>query len=232
MSLKEYDVVLCTVTKIEGATVFVDIEGNGSGSIAMSEVAAGRIRNLREYVTPNKKIVCKVLRVEKEHIELSLRRVTGKERDDVLEKYKREKTAQTMLSNALKNSPETLKKILAEYSYYDFISAAKANPTLITKFANGEALTNLQRILVEKKEKEKTSKRIFTLRSDSSSGLEDIKKIISCENVDIHYLGSSQFSVWAKGKEFKEANQHVESALALIQKRAKELKAHFEMKVQ
>ena len=53
------DIVLCTVDRIIGTTVFVGIEGNGEGSIVTSEIAPGRIRNLRDYVVPKKKIVCK-----------------------------------------------------------------------------------------------------------------------------------------------------------------------------
>ena len=92
MEIKEDDVVLCTVKKIQKTTVFVDVEGDGEGSIVMSEIAAGRIRNLREYVTPNKKIVCKVLRFINGHPQLSLRRVTAGERDTVLNRHKKEKT--------------------------------------------------------------------------------------------------------------------------------------------
>ncbi|MDO8735105.1 MAG: 3'-5' exonuclease [Elusimicrobiota bacterium] len=83
--LKEGDVVLCTVEKIVGTTVFVKIEDNGQGSIIVSEIAPGRIRNLRDYVVPNKKIVCKILRIGKDYANLSLRRVVENERKEVLD---------------------------------------------------------------------------------------------------------------------------------------------------
>ena len=54
--LIEGALVLCTVKKVEKTTVFVEIEGNGEGSMVFSEVAAGRIRNLRDHISPNKKI--------------------------------------------------------------------------------------------------------------------------------------------------------------------------------
>ena len=73
--LEEGEIVLCTVDKIIGTTVFVKIEGNGEGTITTSEIAPGRIRNLRDYVSPGRKIVCKVLRVDVNKISLSLRRV-------------------------------------------------------------------------------------------------------------------------------------------------------------
>jgi len=55
MEIKEGDLVIATVKKIEGTTVFVEIEDSEiKGSIVFSEIAAGRIRNIREYVVPNK----------------------------------------------------------------------------------------------------------------------------------------------------------------------------------
>ena len=38
----------------------LEIEDDGVGSMVLSEVSAGRIRNLRNYVSPGKIVVCKV----------------------------------------------------------------------------------------------------------------------------------------------------------------------------
>ena len=62
MGIKTDDLILCTVKKIEGTTVFVDLGDSIHGTIVFSEIAAGRIRNIREYAIPGKKIVCKVLK--------------------------------------------------------------------------------------------------------------------------------------------------------------------------
>ena len=74
--MEEGDLVLCTVKRIIGTTVFVDIEGNGEGTIITAEIAPGRIRNLRDYVSPGRKIVCKILSLKGKQINLSLRRVS------------------------------------------------------------------------------------------------------------------------------------------------------------
>ena len=66
--LEEGQIVLCTVEKILGTTVFVKIEGNGEGTITTSEISPGRIRNLRDYVVPGKKIVCKILSIKEDRI--------------------------------------------------------------------------------------------------------------------------------------------------------------------
>ena len=80
---EEGELVLSTVTKIFGHSVFVHIEDyNKQGMVHISEISPGRIRNLRDYVVEGKKIVTVVLRVNKEkgHIDLSLRRVSENQR--------------------------------------------------------------------------------------------------------------------------------------------------------
>ena len=78
--------MLCTVKRVEGTTAFLEIENfpGVQATMIFSEVSPGRIRNIRDFVVPKKKIVCKVLRIsDRGNIELSLRRVTQKEKKEV-----------------------------------------------------------------------------------------------------------------------------------------------------
>src|SRR3989344_986565 len=96
----EDELVLCTVTKVLPHVVFVNIdEYDKGGLVHISEIAPGRIRNIREYVELGKKIVCKVLRVDqaKGHIDLSLRRVSEIERKKKLEEIKQEQKAEKIV---------------------------------------------------------------------------------------------------------------------------------------
>jgi translation initiation factor 2 alpha subunit (eIF-2alpha) len=228
--IKEDDVVLCSVKKIESAIVFVETSDGSHGSIAMSEIAAGRIRNLREYVSLNKKIVCKALKIGKDNIELSLRRVTAKEHDEVIKKYKEEQTAKTLLNSALKDNKIALENILKIYSASEFIAEAKSNPSILKKFVQKNEAELLQKMIAEKKEKAKKAKKEFVLNSTNPSGLSEIKEILSIPKISIKYLGSSVFSAESDGKDFKDANHKVDSALIEIEKLAKEKKIHFELK--
>lgn len=230
MALKEDDLVMCTVKSIEGTTVRVQIEGDGDGSITFPEIAAGRIRNIRDYVMPNKKIVCKVLHIVNNHAQLSLRRVTGIERQEIEERYKKEKTFQGMLKAIVKNPEEIISKIKLKHEVHEFIDKLKEDASIIKEFLKKEELEVLEKILSEKKEKDKEVKKKIILKSDSDSGINDIKEILNVKDVDVHYLGSSQFSISAKGKEFKDADTKVQKALKVIQERAKEKKAFLEIK--
>jgi len=228
--IKEDDVVLCTVKKIEGTTVFVSIEDDGEGSIVMSEIAAGRIRNLREYVVPNKKIVCKVLRISNNHIQLTLRRVTGKERESAMDRHKKEKTLTSMLKTITLSPAKIIVKIKQSYTVPEFLEEARESPKIIESFLNKKESAQLSKILEEKKEKDKIVKKTFTLKSTSPSGLSDIKEILKTQDCKINYLGSSRFSISISAKGFKEANAKLSDALSMISEKAKKKNAQLEIK--
>src|SRR3989339_1873960 len=88
---EEEEIVFCKVTKIFPNSVFVEIlEYGEQGLVHISEIAPGRIRNLRDYVSEGRQIVCKVLRIDRQrgHIDLSLRRVNSTQRGEKLEQIK------------------------------------------------------------------------------------------------------------------------------------------------
>jgi translation initiation factor 2 alpha subunit (eIF-2alpha) len=227
---EEDNVVLCKVKKIEGTTVFVETEDGFPGSIVLSEVSAGRIRNLRKYVSPNKLIVCKILKVMKDHLELSLRRVTSKEKEHVLENHKREKALISMLK-VVGGSPGIVSKIKEEYEISDFMEEAKDSPKILEKFMSAAMAKKIGKIISEKEGKEKKVEKRFILNSDSSSGVEDIREILSVcsEGCEVHYLGSGKFSICVSGKDFKIANERMEELLGEIEKRAKKKSAVFDV---
>lgn len=229
MKFKDGDLVLCTVKKIDKTTIFLDIEDDGEGSLVFSEVAAGRIRNIRDYVSPNKKIVCKILKIENNHAELSLRRVTAKERESVLERYKKEKSLVKMLETLTKNSGPIIEKIKSNTDFVSFFEEARENPKLLAKYFPKEEADKLVKILGEKSEKEKEIKKLFKLTTLASSGINDIREILGNSSSEIRYLGSSRFSITAKAKDFKEANRIISSILEEIKAKAKAKHAHFEI---
>jgi translation initiation factor 2 alpha subunit (eIF-2alpha) len=230
MNIREDDSILCTVKRIEGTTVFLDTEVGIPGTMVLSEVAAGRIRNIREYVFPNKKIVCKVLKVHKDRLELSLRRVTAKEREGVLEENKKEKALSSMLKIIGENPQKVIEKIKEDFSVVDFIDEAKEEPKIIEKYLQKENALKLAKILSEKEEREKRVEGRFMLKTFSGEGINHIKEILDVKNCEIHYLGSSNYSIAVSGKEFKESNAKLSEILELIKKRAKEKGAIIEVK--
>ncbi|HDI07498.1 MAG TPA: translation initiation factor IF-2 subunit alpha [Candidatus Bathyarchaeota archaeon] len=94
------DLVIGTVKKVTeyGAYVMLDEYGK-EGLLHRSEVSSSWIRNIRNFVREGQKLVLKVLRVdpEKRHIDLSLRRVTKRERIEKILIWKQERKAEGLL---------------------------------------------------------------------------------------------------------------------------------------
>jgi len=225
-TLEEGDVVLCTVDKIVGTAVFVKIEDNGTGTIITSEIAPGRIRNLRDYVVPNKKIVCKVLRIDKSgHADLSLRRVTAKEKKETTDYYQKEKNLATTLKTILKEkADDIIKKIKSKSSIADFFEQAKSSPEILDKLMNKEEAEKLLKILKEKKEKQVVVKKKFSLNSEAGDGITIIKKILPGEAT---YIAAGKFTISIKDKDYKEANRKMEQIFQDIEKKSKQFNCKF-----
>lgn len=232
--LKEGDIVLCTVDRIVGTSVFVRIENNGEGVIILSEIAPGRIRNLREHVVPNKKIVCKVMRIDKDRIDLSLRRVSGKEKKEALDKYSAEKNSLSILKSVLKEKAENvINNIKKENSsIYDFLQTCKTNPNSMLNLVNKEEAEKICSILQEKKEKEIEVKKEIMLSSKSPDGIEVLRYVLSpCTNdCSITYLAAGKFLLKIKSKNYKEANHRIAELTGEIEKMAKEKHATLEIR--
>ena len=111
------EIIICTVKKILPHSVFVNLDEyeNLEGMIHISEIAPGRIRNLRDYVIEGKRIVCKVLSINlRENIDLSLRRAGTGVMLTKLNEYKQEEKAEKLLEQVGKELKLDLKKVYEE----------------------------------------------------------------------------------------------------------------------
>lgn len=227
---KEGDIILCTVADIVKTTVFVETENGMKGSIVFSEIAPGRIRNIREYVVPKKVIVCKILSIKDRHLFLSLRRVSGKEKKEMLEEYKKERSFQGVLKKLVGEKGEgIIKEIKQTQSLTEFFDQAKENPKILEKHFNKSQIEQIAKLLVDKKEKEREIKKEFSLSCRQSDGIIRIKKMLSpYEN--IVYLGSSKFQVKNKSSNLKQADSQINQILETIEKQSKKEKCEFRAK--
>jgi translation initiation factor 2 subunit 1 len=97
------DLVIVTVNRITDYGAYVTLDEYGKeGLLHVSEVASSWVRNIRDFVREGQKTVLKVLRVdtEKGHVDLSLRRVTKRERIDKIMAFKRARKAETLMRSA------------------------------------------------------------------------------------------------------------------------------------
>ena len=233
--LEEGQIILGTVEKIVGTSVFVKIEGGHEGTITMSEIAPGRIRNLREYVEPSKKIVCKVLKIQGDRIILSLRRVKQNERKELLDKIAKENSYRAILKTVLNDqAPSTIDKITEHTPLLEFFENIEKNKKIFESYAGKEGTEKIIKILQTKKEKPKEIKQFFTFSSRADNGMVIVKNILqesiketSCE---IKYLAAGKYKIIVEGENFKNLRAQLHAVLEFIEKAAKKNKCFFEIK--
>jgi len=235
MELEVGDVVLCTVERIEKTIVFVKIEGAGKfleGSIIMSEIAPGRIRNIRDYVVPKKKIVCKVLRISGNRIDLSLRRVTQKEKKEVMEEYNQEKSYISILKSILgeKETNKVIKEIQKQDKIYDFFEEAKENPKKLEKLIGKKNSEKALSILKIQKKKRAILKKEFSLKTSAPQGLKLIKDILDIKDAEIKYISAGKYSIKTESDDIKEADNKLGKILDELSEKAKKHKMSFQVK--
>jgi len=229
--MEEGQNVLCTVEKISGTTVFVKLEDGKDGTIVTSEIAPGRIRNIRDYVVPGKKIVCKILKIDNGNIFLSLRRVSKKENQEVMERHEKEKTSLSIIRSIVKEKAEEIaEKIKRESSLYDFLQNCKENPKQLEKYFAKDDAGRICKILAEKKEKYVEIKKEFSLKSNLPDGMIRTKKILMPYKEVIIYLAAGKFIIKIKSEDYKKANQEMQKILIDIENNARKEKLDFEEK--
>jgi translation initiation factor 2 subunit 1 len=138
--------VVATVEKITNYGAYVVLDEYGKeGLLHISEISSTWVKNIRDFIREKQKVVLKVLRVDarKGHVDLSLRRVAKLERREKIRSWKKEKRAESLLSNAseeLKMSVEEMNEkagalIEKEFGelYKGLEKTAKEGATVLTE---------------------------------------------------------------------------------------------------
>lgn len=240
---EEGELVLCTVTKVFPHSVFVTLDEfeRKSGMINIAEVSPGRIRNIRDYVAEGKKIVCKVLALDKKkgHIDLSLRRVTDGQKRVKNDEIKQEQKSEKIIEFIAKSLNKDLKQFYNEiteivFKKYDYLSecfervvAGKANlADMGIEKKTAEVLT--KEVLERIKPPEVEVKGKLKLKSYKTDGVEIVKEAIKKAegkgkgNLTVKYVGGGSFKLGVKSDNYKSAekilNGSVEAAINYIEK--------------
>ncbi len=98
------DLVVASVTRIVdyGAYVKLDEYRGIEGLVHIQEISSTWVRHIRDHAREGQKLVLKVLRVnlQRNQVDLSLRRVTGREKSEKMLEWKKERKAESILRSA------------------------------------------------------------------------------------------------------------------------------------
>ncbi len=226
----EDSLVLCTITNIQYHSVFARLEeyDNKSGMIHISEVAPGRIRNIRDYVKEGKVVICKVLRLDlqKGHIDLSLRRVNEQQKRTKLDEIKQEQLAEAIVKQVAKKHNQDERVIYADLAqkliseelpgmYQVFEEVAFSDKDLTKSGVDPVIAKELTELIKQRiKLPEVQLKGEFGIHTYAPNGIEIIREALKAgeetHDVEIHSLGGGRYTFIATGMDYEEAEQTTE----------------------
>src|SRR3990170_312869 len=224
------DLVIATIETVTdyGAYAKLD-EYNKRGLLHVSEISSSWIRNIRDFVREGQKMVLKVLRVdtEKGHIDLSLRRVTKRERIEKVMSWKKERKAEALLRGVAEKLhmpyQEVYEKAGAvldkEYGLYDGLEKAVIEGVeVLTKIGVPEDLAKAfvevasERIHVKRVK----VKGVLEIRCLKPNGVKlikeaflDAKKAEKAKDADVRFyvIAAPRYSVEALAENYKRAEE-------------------------
>ena len=241
MSVPSYpdvgDLAIATVKRVVdyGAYVRLDEYEGIEGLVHISEISTTWVKNIREHVREGQKLVLKVLRVDRERgqVDLSLRRVTGREKTDKMLEWKRAKKADSIIKGAaerLKADAGTTDKIRLllneklETPYEAFQEAVEEGEEVFTKLeVSPEWATALAEVAKSKIKLEKATLTVtIELTCRTSEGIEAIRTALSNAkkvkkprgaSIRIYAIGAPRYRIEATAREYSEAEAILGSAV-------------------
>jgi len=249
------ELVVGTVARITdyGAYISLDEYGGVEGLLHISEISSGWVKNIEDHIREKQKLVLKVLRVDREkgHIDLSLRRVSKKEKQEKMAEWKKKKKAEAILEAAAQKIGLDPKKFVGEVlpvfeEKFDTVYAGLEE--VVEKGEDIAEKVKLPKEWVKAifevaqpkiKPPRVKIKGILQLTTTAPDGIDIIKKIlVGCKSVkkprkvkiDIYTVGAPKYMVEIEAKNYKDAEKALQEVVSYALREIKEAGGEGEFK--
>ncbi len=223
---EEGDLIVGTVHKVLSYGAFAKLEEyeGKEAFIHISEVSSGWVKNIRDYVRENQKIVARVLRVnpKKGHVDASLKRIREDQRTRRMQQWKIEQKAEKLLEISAKSLDKTLDEAYDEvgylimdeygdlYSGFELASDEGIEPLVAINIGNdwAEAITTVAKSNISTPEVQITG--YVDLTCYLPNGVEIIKEAlesIETDDVEIQCVGAPKYRVIVTAEDYPKAEK-------------------------
>jgi translation initiation factor 2 subunit 1 len=230
------ELVVGRVDEIEDFGVFVDLEEyeDKRGLVHVSEVASGWIKNVRDHVGVDERVVCKVLEVDEDaqQIDLSIKDVNDHQRSDKIQEWKSEQKAEKWMELAFgedmsdEQYSTVANALFAEFgSLYDgFEQAAihghEALESTDLSDEDADAIVETARENVSVPYVQVTG--YVDLRAPGPAGVETVRKALEAAegngevpdeiDLEVTYVGAPEYRIRVQAPNYKTAESELETA--------------------
>ena len=238
----EFAIAVATKVANYGAYVVLPEFGEKEGFIHISEVSSTWVRNIRNHIHENQRVVVKVLKVdtEKRHIDCSLRRVSAEAKRTKNNEWKRAQKAEKLLELIAKENSMTLDQVYEKIGWpiedvfgEIYKGLERASDGDVEVFEEVVATKKLRKQVADlaKQRIEIPSVEIdgeMTITVSGPTGIEVIKKALSKglvegkkhekSTTEIYTLGSPRYKLRIVSPDYQEAEEILSDVLGLITK--------------
>ncbi len=244
---KRNELLVCTVKSISPHSAFVSLDEyeNQDAMLHISEVASGRIKNIKDYIQHEKQIICIALRInyDKRYVDVSLKRVREGEKKRKFAEWRLSKRFDKLLEfigKKLKTgtSEDVEEEILKDYnSLGDFMKLVQRkgieviDSLSINNEWKKEMIKEVEAIIARKKIKIKKDLFIKNLNPDGS---EMIKQIFSkasekVPQIELKYRAAPKYEVFFVTNDYKEGEKIMNSFLEEMESLSKKNNTEFKV---
>ena len=226
------EIVLININKVMPHGAYCELlEYKTDAYLPIGEVASGWIKNIREFIKEGQRDVAKVVFTDpsRRALDVSLKKVTTKEKKDKINDYTLEKRAEKFFVQAVQAAHkegkiEELKKKLGQTvsTYSELLSLVQEGkePAGILDAETKKAFKEI----IAKNIKPKTYSVTYSLELKSlngKGGISDVRKVfeeVEKLGVEVLYEGAPHYMLIAKGPSFLDAESKIKDAQTVIQK--------------
>ena len=248
----EGELIVGTVYKVVNYGAFANLEeyAGKEAFIHISEVSSGWVKNIRDHVRENQKIVARVLRVnpKKGHVDASLKRIREDQRTKKIQQWKIEQKAEKFLELAAKSLDKDLDTAYDEVGYElmdifgdiygAFESASEEGAETLTEEGISQewadAITEIAVKNIQPPEVHISG--YVDIKNYNPDGVEVIKKALmaaEAENIEVQCVGAPRYRITVTSTDYlvaeKQLKEAAEKAIAMT---VKHLLAMQEIRVQ
>lgn len=234
---RQRELILGTVKDINPYSVFISLDEypGKMGMIHVSELARKWVRDVRDWVKKGEKIVCLVLRVDRErgHIALSLKRVADNQKNRRLQAWKRDEKGEKLLKIMAKEKGMDLDKAYEEIgfeiqeNFKDMLEVfelvlKKGEDYIESRGVPDKWIKDIFKIAQEKITiPEIKMEEDLEIRSFAPDGVKKIKQILATvsksNGVSVKYVSAPKYSISIVTKDPKEGERILRKSLEEIQ---------------
>ena len=228
---EEGDLIVGTVHKVLGYGAFAKLEEyeGKEAFIHISEVSSGWVKNIRDYVRENQKIVARVLRVnpKKGHVDASLKRIREDQRTKKIQQWKIEQKAEKFLELAAKSLDKDLDTAYDEVGYElmdifgdiygAFESSAEEGAETLTEEGISQewadAITDVAVRNIQPPEVHITG--YVDIKNYLPNGVEVIKEALMAaedENIEVQCVGAPRYRITVTSSDYRIAEKQLKQA--------------------